>query len=683
MQKKCKLSCLLFSIFLVVSTGCAKHDTYITIGEWLKRMCEEGGIPPSSSSLVMIGDVQENDPYYQAANDAADFGIIAYEDDIAFTQPLTNEIAAYTMCNLLQEDEQEFIVKGIENSQYRKQIMTAAALRLLKVKHGHIDPKAYIRAEEAESMLDTCIQRLNDPQWEQVEDIDIKDETVIYHADIVEKKDENHFVVQSSDPLKPDELVCLLIDNEECVYRIKTLDTTERGFSIFVEVADPMTYTDHMEMSGESDVDFSKVKVIEEQGDSTSAAPASFQIRNAALTKSGYRVNWNVGTQGFFADISKTLPHGEELYAQLQLNGIHIKYKWKSSEDLLQGAFFKITCHTQQDLGVRIDSYRALYGDVSKLEISDCIGSLREMFATMEKEPIEIPICRLQIPIEGTHMLTVNAQLVIRIHASGRAELTLSQDHEAGMEIRNGKLRLIQNFKHEEEAEIRANTSFTGAIKFAFDFLHKSLMNVGIETGAKAYIHSLFHLYKDDKKTMSEEDIPYDIAVEMLDGQPDVLVCADVNAYWILNVLLNTRGTVLNKIGFGKIFHLLGSENASIFPGGKVHLENFKVVDHCTRYDRDHIVPSMRPTQTDHIGIDAYAKAVHVGQTTKIQITALPSGYAKSDLVYRSTKNEVAIVDEHGTVKALEPGSAKIEIATKDGKYSVKCNILVPMEKAA
>ena len=661
---------------LVAASGCAKYVSTIETGKWLAMMVEEGGISSSSPS-------SDKNAYEQAVVDAVSFGILKDETEVDLAKPLTTETAAYLICNLLDQEPIAYDVRGITDSIYKEQIMTIASLGLLVCdKNGKIDPKEILTEEQAKDILSKSIEILNDPNLIQKEEVILREDIAIksIQPETFDPVSEQAVFDISSDIVKGDLVQWIDGNGRTLLYEIKDVHTTDK-IAANVEVADPLLYTEEMDISGESEIDLSKVEIIDDEENGVTAAPSSFQLRETTIHKHGFDITLNVGSRILAVDVRRTLEHGEDLYASLQLNGIKVKYKWHSSKDLMKGAFFKVSCHTEEDLGVNMESYKKVYGDLSKLDPEHCLASMKDMFSNMSEEPIEVPLCTFRVPIEGTSLLTLKAKLSLRIYAGGRAELTLSQDHTAGLEIRNEKIRTIHEFKHDEEAKIRANTAFTGVLKFAFDFMNKSLMDVGLETGAKAYLHTFFNIYTEDGRKVREEDIPYDIADELTRDMPDLLVCADVNAYWILNVLINSRGTVLNRIGFSTILHLLNSENASIFPGGKVHMENFEVVERCTRFDRKAFKRASDDVQTDRLEIDAYAKAMHVGDISTLQILSLPYGYKKDDLSFCAYDTDIVSIDDDGVICALKPGATKVKVSTSDGKYRVYCSVFVAMEK--
>jgi uncharacterized protein YjdB len=208
------------------------------------------------------------------------------------------------------------------------------------------------------------------------------------------------------------------------------------------------------------------------------------------------------------------------------------------------------------------------------------------------------------------------------------------------------------------------------------------LIDAGLQTGAAMSLSTVLHLFDEDgNHSVCSSAVPPDAAEEMSAGNPDVLVCADIHAGWILNLRLNSASSFLGRKGFGKSINLLNVNNAPLFPGMKTHLENFVFVDRCTRGDR------MRKTDYDEIAVtkmismDRYSLIVYAGTQETIHITGLPEGYSFEDLQFTSEDPSIASVDHTGLVKGYQEGNTVVTVSTKDRKHQVECHIMVPSEE--
>lgn len=630
-------------------------------------------------------DMTDTVPLQEAISLAEGFGILAEGEMEESNELLDREFTAHTIANLLMLEEKPVTIHDVKDNPFGKQIQSVVDEGLLECENGKFQPDSYVTEEEGVAILDEVIEKLNNQEFEEKFEV-VEDEMVEITSIEPISFDDGKMIVEMDDTssLTTGELVRFADDSH--MMRVFSIDEID-GNTLHITEADPLSYTSSIEVSGEADLDFSKAEVIDGSVNplpSHSTVHSAFRKPVHHLEANGFEVDFDMDSSGISAEVSKDLPHGEELYASLKLNGIHVDYSWSSTRNHVKGAYFTVECHTQEDLGIRIESYKKIYGDLSKLDPHAFLDSMRTLFKEASTEAIEVPICTVRIPIANIPNITVKAQLLLKIYAGGRAQFTLSQNHLAGMEVRDGLPRLIHEYDHDETANIRAELAATGAVRFAFDLFKKSMMDISLEAGAKCAAVPVLHLYDEEgnHETYTESFSP-DAADELAAGNPDILVCTDINAWWVLQIELNSDESVLSKFGLSRTFNVLNENNSSIFPGGKVHMENFSIVPSCTRKERIKDTKAEEVITSDKLLIDAYAKAVHIGSNKQIAITGMPAGYAKEDIVFSSSDSSIASVDQSGTVTALRSGSAVITISTSDGKYYAKCSILVPVENPA
>ncbi len=87
-------------------------------------------------------------------------------------------------------------------------------------------------------------------------------------------------------------------------------------------------------------------------------------------------------------------------------------------------------------------------------------------------------------------------------------------------------------------------------------------------------------------------------------------------------------------------------------------------------------------TETDELVLDETELTMMKDDMHKLMISKLPDGVEKSDLIWASSDEDVVTVDEEGNLKAIKDGKATITIKTKDGKYSVSCEVTVSADAA-
>ncbi|MBR4181155.1 MAG: Ig domain-containing protein, partial [Candidatus Methanomethylophilaceae archaeon] len=77
------------------------------------------------------------------------------------------------------------------------------------------------------------------------------------------------------------------------------------------------------------------------------------------------------------------------------------------------------------------------------------------------------------------------------------------------------------------------------------------------------------------------------------------------------------------------------------------------------------------------ISLDKPSLSIREGMTAKISATVSPSDATDSSIVWTSSDESVAKVDQNGNVTAVKEGSATITAKTNDGGYTASCAVTV------
>ncbi len=655
------------------------------MGEWISCMNEEAGILPSDNTFPYFLNIEESSPYFTDAQTAVEYGILSTSYPFAPEEPLTKEWAAYTLVHLSgHEISQGYSIKDRSDSLFPKEIETAVNMGLMQLDHrSKFYPKKELKKDEAKQLLEKVISYINHPILKHVEDVKLNDNVKPIQVASVTFQEENMEVWFETEEEVAKGSVIYWIDEDgrEQVFEIVTVQKDGFGWNAIVKALDPLSYLQEIHLEGETDVNFDDVQIFDEDAVSSSNSYGLqfMAVHKKTRTIQGYTVSYSVSSSGIRAEISKTLEHGEKMYANFELNGIKVKYKWFSQKDNLDNAFFQIEANTQENLGVSKAEYRKLFGDFSALSSQDFIHSLSSFLKPKsDVSAVEIPICTLQVPVTGSSTLTLKAKLSILLYATGETKLALTQNHLLGMEMRNGHARMIHEFKHNQECSIRAETGMTGNTTFSLNFLQQNLMDIAVSAGAKAKVSAIAHLYDEDGKDHETTlDYPIDIVEDLSQENQNVFICGDMQANWVLKMQLNSTGSLLGKFGFGKSMDILNAENAPLLSSGSSHIENWKIVPSCTYRNRKRMKTEKSLSVTERIRLNSYSLIVSTQKGTQIVITGLPKGYSVSDLYYETGDSTIAAVSENGYVTGLRQGSTQITIQTKDGSYSVICSILV------
>ncbi len=370
---------------------------------------------------------------------------------------------------------------------------------------------------------------------------------------------------------------------------------------------------------------------------------------------------------------SKKLDSGIPVFVQFDINQMTCGFKWKKKEDEILASALKVSYETSLTSGLRAIDYEDRVLDFSKTDSYSFIDSLKEAFVK-KQDCLEdtIELAEIQLPFPEFPACTLKMKVILHLYASGKAEIGFESSHEVGFEMINGKMRWIKETEKESHLALRASAKASTKLQFALSVFSKDCMDASVELGIQGTCMTKI-LTDEGQKTLSE--IPYEFAEEASLSNDKMKVCADLDAYWLMNLGFNSSKSVLGSFGLGRTFELLNSSNASLF-GKTVHLENFQIVDRCTKSSSD--TSSLQVNvNTDRIELKRYLLILEEGKSELIEIAGLPEGYLKQELIFTSADDEIASVASNGKVKAKLAGETTITVSSKDGLYESQCSIFV------
>ena len=687
-----KILSVLLTMFMFLSSGCGKKTETISLGEWIHELCSQAGISDFSQSEPYFMSVSKENAYFNDVQSAVEWGVLNPDYGFDPDQNLTRAWTAGTLMNLAgKKQDTDNGIRDISGNPFQEQIQAAVALGLMKTDQRKMfSPDTLMDRDEAMKLLTKTTAFINSRKIdENINEINWNEDRKVLDVvpdsyDRVEKR----ITLSSGQAVNPGDILHWK-DPETGRDEWFAAESSD-GTSVALKDIDFLEDTQSMDLEGSTDVDFTNAQIFDGDGnpiqDTTAAVNRNVSLMayhnnplSREFTVKDFTVNLKATSTGISAELSKQLKAGK-VSASVKVNGIHCDYSWKSARKQVKDAYFKVKFSSVESLSLTNGAYKNVYGDFSKVSSDSFLNSLQNMWVA-KKDVVEgtFTIAKIRVPIPGAPVMNLNMNLELHLNAEGKAQLVLTQANETGCEIRNGVMRVIRNTDNKANADIRSTAAVTAGIRFALDAATVTLVDAGINAGARAQVKTTVHLYDSEGKHQKvNTSVPADITDEVSDGNGDVLVCGDVDAYWILNVKMNSSSSLLGKLGISKSFDLLDAKNASLLPKGKKHIENFHFVDHCTRGERA-AKPSYEAMHvTTKITLDDYSFALDAGNTRKIQITGMPQGYDQNKLVFTSENPGIASVDNNGNVHANASGSTQITVSTEDGKYRIHCSVLVP-----
>ena len=611
---KTVLICFAGFLFMIACTAC-KADLSYSSDEYLEDLAQAAGIGETAEALKDWGVADEED---LDREDVLDYGLLTK-----------------TIGKLIREETsmEELAAKGW--------------IRTGKKATDRVDRKT------AEDVIAKAVRQINGPNWK---------EAIAYEYTSTLKTEEDD--LQTGD----------LVYSEEG-YRIVT-SVNEDGYESREAQFDEIF--SYLETEGSSALDFREAEVIPyHTGDDSSYVNGLYRLlaaKDSSFTTDGFKVSYSLNRSGI--DVHVTKENGSAtFYADLSIYDVRPVFRWQSVKNDLKNCFFTVSLRSTEEVGCSGGKYGDYYLRSKDLDSSSFKAFLDSLIDPVsERTEAGIPICKIRTPIPNLPFVFLNMDLYLRASADGNVRLVMYNSHNVGFETYNGKVRFIREHSDDLDVSAQASARAGMAINLGLDAVGYRLADVELEGGLKAGVTTTLHLYdEDDDHSSVRTEVSYSDAADLAKENENVKVCGDLSLHKYLDLKINTPGTQMNRMGFGRSFQIL-NEDDQLF-GNLHHIENGHFVEACTRKERESY-KQMDAVRSDRIVLDSYAEVLKRDQTYTIVVRSLPEGYQKKDLVYTSENGSVASV-KGGTITALTPGSVRIRVSTADGKFSAFVNILV------
>ncbi|MBO7677802.1 MAG: hypothetical protein J6S49_09875 [Erysipelotrichaceae bacterium] len=610
--------CLTGLFIIVTCTACKTGPAYV-YKDFLNTLAIRSGIGQSEN-------IEDN------LNDLSSWGVTVRKD--VLDGSFDYEILSETISELIGEDDDLLSLKN-------KKIVDVKAKE-----------KQTVFKEDGEQVIDRTVEYLNSRDFSPVFDYEY----------ISEPKNEDE-KLSAGDIVYTDEgYMKVAIEEDETIL---TPAEFEEVFS-YLEIADSFY------------IDFEEVEVIPYgEPENSTYVNENFNLlasKNHVFSSEGFRISYTLNRTGIDVHISREV-NGVNIYGDLSLNNVKPVFKWLYEEDDVKNCFFSLSFKTTEKLGAsigRYGNYHLRFKDVDSSSFKSLIGSIIEK----DKDELEasIPICQIRTPIPNVPTAFLNLDLLIKLYVSGKVELVLYNSHNIGFETRNGNVRFINDTDRDLDAIIQASGKAALGLNVNLEAVKFRLADIELDGGVRALVKSTLHLYNEEGDVTSESsDYALSTLQELSDGNPDVKVCGDLSLYYLLDLIINTSKTQMAKFGFSKTYNIMDEDN-QIF-NNLSHIEDGHFVKSCTRNKRPTLV-NMEEVKSTRIVLNSYAEVLKQDETFMIEVLGMPEGYTKEDLVYKSIDNSIATV-EKGLIRPVSPGSTRIDIHTKDNKYSAYVNVLV------
>lgn len=656
---KARIFKYLICLCLICSLVSCKQVDTLLVGKWFDLIYNELGLQVSQTNLPYFNDIDTDSYYYDIVQSLADWKILNSEDKFELEANLTQDIYVKTLLRIDRIDSDNYL-------QYAYDIGLIDSL----------DQKQLVDKKKAFEQLKIYVDKRNNEKIESSYELKQKEDI----KDIGEfNLSDNILDIKEIDGIKEKDILYI---NDE-YYEVQKI-IEDRAY---LQEATATDVYEDINISGESELDFSNAQIIEDDEviDMTNYS-SSLKLRLSALdtlqnksfTYKDFKINISITSSRISASIENNNNDKPKMYANLSVHSIKPKYRFKMHDGIVEDAYFKVNFKANEAIGIRKGIAQDLYADFRNLDPNDFLNSCQNLFKKGNNQvSATIPIATIKIPIPEVPSVSIMLRLQLNIYASGRVELAFSSDHEMGMEVQNNNLRLINKHDHKEDFIIKANASAMSRIFVGLSLQNLNLMDLYVEAGIKSLIQAILHIYDtNNNQTLIKSDLPLDLLDDASEKNENIFACGDMDLYFLLNVGFNSTSSVLGRLNLRKNFAILNENNSSLINDGKNHIENWHFVDKCTRTSRNTSKVEDNIMETSQIKISDYNILVKLNGSNRIDVVGLPKGYNLKDIEYITSDDNV-IVDDSGNVLGIKEGSSIITIRTKDNKYSADCHVLV------
>lgn len=594
-------------------------------------------------------------------NDSLKFNIIEKDEDLDKT--LKKDFVLYYLINFIS-----FPDKIIKEDNFKKHIEIARKINLI-LDEKSLDANIY--EQDLKKYFLKALEIKNNKKFKNEFKIKTKKEI----KEIENPKIVNDKLFGNYDEY---EYVSYKIGNE---IKIKKIEKKEDFYLLKdVELHDII---EEIDLEGDFNLDFENAEIIP----LNSIEKKSYDIKKDNLEEisfnkfqnsfkiQDYEVGYRISKDSLSVNVMNNTKNGI-FFSEFNIFSINPQIKIKK-DSKNSYTYLKLGFNTNENFGFKRSNYKRIYGDFSNIKAKDIFSKIKNSFKK-ENDVIEkeISLFDLKVPFPNIPILNVYMRFGINVYASGKTELNFNTKHLVGFENHNDGIRIINEFEKDVNVLANASSSAIFNISLGVNSFGKRLADLRVDSGIRGEIKNTLFLYDDLNKSKEfENQLPADYLVEILNGNPNTKICSTLSLYWVLKLIFNSSGTLLNDFGITKTIDIFKDDHQVL--KNKMYLENLQIVDKCDFRKNSIIKKEKIKTDINKILLKTYHKALKIDEEYDIEIINIPTDYTLDNLKFEVEKSDVVSVSKKGKVKAIKSGVCVIKIYTSDNKYSQSINILV------
>ena len=472
-NEEIKIEDKVYTIKTVVSYEKATEDDYpsgnvVSRGEWIVSLVEAMGFENEQQLEIENEDPFFNDIQGQACENAVNYAVIysildRNEESFRPDEPATREFAALTAVRALMfEPVQDIVCDDVSDITYPKEVETAVAMDIMKLRNNKFYPLQELYESEAEYALNGVKNILNstevDPDYNSV--IKYKDGVVELEDNTVYSVNGTTVTLELNDKTKNLKMDDVFVLPDETPYKV--VSTTVDGDNIIIETTEPeiQETLDYIDAEGYGTIDMSRfipaegVKIIQDS--------ATFSRRASLVDVEG-----TIGSNKKVSfTINKELTDNTKLKGDLSFSLPSVAYKadidvgWRGID--VNNVYLKFPMSAELDASL----VREGEGDLS---------GKKDGFIEIGK-----------VPVAGVPGIGVYVEIGLAYTVEGKFHIVYSLEGTVGAQVLNNRLRAIKDFSQnftpaELEATLKIGPKVAGLLEVCnkWDLIDFSLFGGG------------------------------------------------------------------------------------------------------------------------------------------------------------------------------------------------------------
>ena len=512
--------------------------------QWLKELTTTFDMTVEKDNYPdnYYSDIDSSYADYYTVMLATEFGLVDVEAGEAFEpdQAASREFAAHSLnlcMGYINEDDYTFTDQS--DAEYADDLQIAVKRGWLELADGKVLPKKALTAEEKDVMItdarDAVASTKIDPDYQNAYTF-AEGVIVLPEGTVAELTGENELTLYSCDTeLKAGDIFAVVQEDFPVVKKVISVATEEDKMIVQVEsVATEEAFQD-IDVEGSLSADLTQIQAF------------SDQVALTYIAGGTQEQNWEDGTE--YTDAEEV--SSEEITAVRAQLSYDIPEAVRKEYNLAKGMKATIDCVITNVTPDYKISLKEAYFNVSATATFTCNVSLDVLEAIGVAPSIEL----VRVPVGVVGYMSASLELTLK----GNITLTLVENISAGVQYKNGSLRLVSDF-HKQAFTIQAQAEASAGIKLTAGFDVVALKgSIYGRIGAKATIQMQTY---DDGKTPTR--------------------CTHMQAYMYASVGADVKvDLVVWKKSWSKTYEIYGAGNSPVRV--VFHYEDGTAVPKCTR----------------------------------------------------------------------------------------------------